>query len=104
MTVSSDLEDSFVNSSQLKIEYSCQCCDLDSRNSFSDFQFGKLLLQAFKDGSECTNYNRYHRYPNFPQRDPLISARRPDLMIINKKKKKREFAKLSTLLSRWTTE
>ena len=37
--------------------------------------------------------------------DRLISARRPDLMIINKKKKKkkRKFAKLSTLLSRLTT-
>ena len=33
--------------------------------------------------------------------DHLISARRPDLIIINKK---REFAKLSTLLSRLTTE
>ena len=33
--------------------------------------------------------------------DHLISARRPDLIIINKK---REFAKLSTLLSRMTTE
>ena len=44
--------------------------------------------------------------------DHLISARRPDLIIINKKKKKkkkkkrkkREFAKLRTLLSRLTTE
>ena len=39
--------------------------------------------------------------------DHLISARRPDLIIINKKKKKKkeeEFAKLSTLLSRLTTE
>ena len=36
--------------------------------------------------------------------DHLVSARRPDLMIINKKKKKREFAKLSTLLSQLTTE
>ena len=37
--------------------------------------------------------------------DHLISARRPDLIIINKKKKKkREFAKLSTLLSRLTIE
>ena len=35
-------------------------------------------------------------------RDHLISARRPDLIITNKKK--REFAKLSTLLSRRTTE
>ena len=35
--------------------------------------------------------------------DPLISARRPGLIIINDKKK-REFAKLSTLLSRLTTE
>ena len=33
--------------------------------------------------------------------DHLISAQRPDLIIINKK---REFAKLSTLLSRLTTE
>ena len=33
--------------------------------------------------------------------DHLISARRPDLIIINIK---RELAKLSTLLSRWTTE
>ena len=32
------------------------------------------------------------------QTDHLISARRPDRIIINKKKK-REFAKLSTLLS-----
>ena len=38
--------------------------------------------------------------------DHLISARRPDLIIINKKKKKknREFAKLLTLLSQVTTE
>ena len=36
------------------------------------------------------------------QTDHLISARRPDLIIINKKK--REFAKLSTFLSRRTTE
>ena len=35
------------------------------------------------------------------QTDHLISARRPDLIIINKK---RESAKLSTLLSRRTTE
>ena len=32
----------------------------------------------------------------------LIWARRPDLIIINKKK--RESAKLSTFLSRWTTK
>ena len=42
------------------------------------------------------------------QTDSLISTRRPDLMIINKKKKKkkkkRKSAKLSTLLSRLTTE
>ena len=40
------------------------------------------------------------------QTDHLISARRPDLIIINKKKKKKErkSAKLSTLLSRQTTE
>ena len=36
-------------------------------------------------------------------RDHLISVRRPDLIIINKNKK-REFAKLSTLLSQLTTE
>ena len=40
--------------------------------------------------------------------DHLISARLPDLMITNKKekrkKKEREFAKVSTLLSRLTTE
>ena len=35
------------------------------------------------------------------QTDHLILARRPDLIIINKK---RELAKLSTLLSRLTTE
>ena len=34
--------------------------------------------------------------------DHLISARRPDLIIINNKK--RELAKLSTLLSQLTTE
>ncbi len=40
------------------------------------------------------------------QTDYLISARIPDLIIINKKKKKkkRKSAKLSTLLSRQTTE
>ena len=37
------------------------------------------------------------------QTDHLISARRPDLIIINNKKK-RESAKLLTLLSRRTTE
>ena len=36
------------------------------------------------------------------QTDHLISARRPDLIAINKKIKKREFAKLSSLLSRLT--
>ena len=36
------------------------------------------------------------------QTDNLISARRPDLIVINNKK--REFAKLSTLLFRLTTE
>ena len=36
------------------------------------------------------------------QTDLIIPARRPDLIIINKKR--RESAKLSTLLSRWTTE
>ena len=41
------------------------------------------------------------------QTDHLISARRPDLIIIDKKKKKEKktkSAKLSTLLSRQTTE
>ena len=42
------------------------------------------------------------------QTDHRISARRPDLIIINKKKKKkkrkREIAKLTTLLSQLTTE
>ena len=37
------------------------------------------------------------------QTDHLISARKPDLIIINRKKK-RKSAKLSTLLSRLTTE
>ena len=37
------------------------------------------------------------------QTDHLISAKRPNLIIINKKEK-RESAKLSTLLSRRTTE
>ena len=36
------------------------------------------------------------------QTDYIISAKRPDLIITNNKK--REFAKLSTLLSRLTTE
>ena len=36
--------------------------------------------------------------------DHLISARRPDLIINKNKNKKREFAKLSTLLSLLTTE
>ena len=39
---------------------------------------------------------------DFIQTDHLISARRPNLKIINNKK--RDFAKLSTLLSRLTTE
>ena len=39
------------------------------------------------------------------QTDHLISARRPDLIITNqKKKKKRKFAELWTLLSQLTTE
>ena len=40
------------------------------------------------------------------QTDHLISARRPDLIVINKKKKekKRELAKLWTRLSRLTTK
>ena len=48
--------------------------------------------------------NNTHKLPwNFDiYTDHLISARRPDLIIINNKK--REIAKLSTLLSRLTTE
>ena len=38
------------------------------------------------------------------QTDLQISARRPDLIIINNKKKKRKFAKLWTLLFRLTPE
>ena len=38
------------------------------------------------------------------QMDYLISAQRPDLIIINKKKKKRKSAKMSNLRSRQTTE
>ena len=38
------------------------------------------------------------------QTDSLIPARRPDLIIMNKKRKREKFAKLSTLLSRRTTE
>ena len=38
------------------------------------------------------------------QTDQQISARRPDLIIINKKEKKRKLAELWTLLSRGTTE
>ena len=38
------------------------------------------------------------------QTDRLISVKRPDLIIINKKKKERELAKLRTLLSQLTTK
>ena len=38
------------------------------------------------------------------QTDHLISARRPDLMIVNKKEKKRELAEYWTLLSWQTTK
>ena len=38
------------------------------------------------------------------QTDHLISTRRPDLIITDKKEKKRELAKLSTLLFRLTRE
>ena len=38
------------------------------------------------------------------QTDNLIPARRPDLIIINKKKKEKKIVKLSTLLSQRTTE
>ena len=38
------------------------------------------------------------------QTDHLISAKRPDLIIIDYKKKKKKSAKLSTLLSRQITE
>ena len=48
--------------------------------------------------------NNTHKLPWYfdIQTDHLISARRPGLIIINKQK--REFSKLSTLLSRLTTE
>ena len=49
-----------------------------------------------------TAYNNTYIH-TYIHTDHLISARRPDLIIINKKKK-REFAKLLTLLSRLTTE
>ena len=48
--------------------------------------------------------NDIHKLLLDVQTDHLISARRPDLIMINKKKKRREFTKLSTLLSRLTTE
>ena len=38
------------------------------------------------------------------QTDHLISARRPEILIINEKKKRRKSAKLWTFLSRLTTE
>ena len=47
------------------------------------------------------NYTRKLLWDFDIHTDPLISHRRPDLIII---KKNREFAKLSTLLSRLTTE
>ena len=40
------------------------------------------------------------RWDFYIQTDHLISARRPDLIAVNKKKKKKKSAKLSTLLSR----
>ena len=48
------------------------------------------------------NNNNNNKWDFNIQTDHLISARRPDIIIINKKK--REFAKLSTLLSQLTTE
>ena len=48
------------------------------------------------------NNTRKHQWHFNIQTDHLIPARRPDFIIIDKKK--REFAKLSTLLSRRTTE
>ena len=68
--------------------------------------------------NKCYMYNPAHVLENNTHKllweldihtDHLISARKPDLIIINKKKKKkkkkkkREFAKLSTFLSRLTT-
>ena len=47
------------------------------------------------------NYSHKFLWEFNIQTDHLIPARRPDLIIINKK---RESAKLSTLLSRRTTE
>ena len=49
-------------------------------------------------------YNTHKLLWDFDMRtDHLISARRPDPILINKKKK-RDFAKLLTLLSQQTTE
>ena len=49
------------------------------------------------------NDSHKHLWDSNIQTDKLIPVRRPDLILINKKKK-REFAQLSTLLSQRTTE
>ena len=50
------------------------------------------------------NYTHKLVWDSDIQIDHLISARRPDNIIMKKQKKKREFAKLWTLLSQLTTE
>ena len=54
----------------------------------------------------CVLENDIHKFVwDFDiQTDHTISARRPDLILINNNKKKRELAKLWTLLSRLATE
>ena len=79
---------------------------------------GKVIHWEMRKKSKLDHANKWYMHNPAPvlendthkllwdfniQADHLISARRPDLIIINKKKK-RKSAKLSTLLSRLTTE
>ena len=70
--------------------------------------FHLTLIIQFNNNNNNNNNNLENdthklRWDFDIQTDYLISARKPDLIIINKKKK-RKFPKLSTLLSQLATE
>ena len=84
----------------------------------SEFWVGRVIHWEMCKKFKFDHANKWYMYKPAPvqendthklqwdfdtKTDPLISARKPDLIIINKKKKKQS-EKLSTLLSRQTTE
>ena len=79
--------------------------DWISKGNVNKFKFDLTNKWYMHNLAAVLEADRHEPQRDFEvETDLLISARRPDLIIINKKKKEREVAKLWTLLSQLITE